>query len=80
MQQGPPNPKTVSNDNTLEELVTAETLQELYHLASTRILDQLRRERKIPYIKLGNRTIRFSPRAVAEALGRLEVKEVGRPR
>jgi hypothetical protein len=40
-----------------------------------RYLRDLAYKRKIPFIKLGHRTIRFQPSRVFEALSRFEVKE-----
>ncbi len=37
-------------------------------------------QRKIPFLKLGHRTVLFQPSKVFEALERFEVAEAGRPR
>ena len=42
-----------------------------------RTIRTLMRRRKIPYIKVGHRTLRFQPEKVKTALERLTVKEVG---
>ena len=44
---------------------------------SPRHLVNLRQKRLIPFIKLGGRLIRYNPEAVARALEKLTVKEVG---
>jgi hypothetical protein len=42
------------------------------------MVDELTRKRKIPYLKLGARTVRFEWLKVRSALERFEVKEIGR--
>jgi hypothetical protein len=42
------------------------------------MVDELVRKRKIPYLRLGHRTLRFDWPKVQAALERFEVKEVGR--
>jgi excisionase family DNA binding protein len=43
----------------------------------TRTIQTLMRRRKIPFLKLGYRTLRFQPEKVKAALAKLEIKEVG---
>ena len=43
---------------------------------SLRTVDRWVNEKKIPYLDLGNRSIRFRWEAVERAINRLEVKEV----
>lgn len=64
----------------LKELLTKEQIVERWHLPSVRMLEGMMRRRKVPYHKLGYRTVRFDPAAVEAALSRLEIKEIGRPR
>ncbi len=45
-----------------------------------RSLRTLAQQRKIPFLKLGHRTVLFEPSKVLAALARFEVVEVGRPR
>lgn len=52
-------------------------LRDALNLPSTRMVDEMMRKRRIPYIKLGHRTIRFDLPRVMEALRRLEVTAVG---
>ena len=59
------------------ELLTKEELREKLNLPSTRMIDQMMRRRKIPYIKLGYRTVRFDYAKVLMALEKLEYKAVG---
>jgi hypothetical protein len=59
------------------DLLTKEELRERLNLPSTRMIDQMMRQRKIPYIKLGHRTVRFDYEKVLVALEKLEYKAVG---
>lgn len=61
-----------------DSLLTKEQLRAKLNLASTRMVDQLVKKRKIPSLKLGYRTIRFDWGKVQAALEKLEIKEVGR--
>jgi hypothetical protein len=47
---------------------------------SNRSIDNLQRQRKIPYIKISPRCVRFDLQAVLRALSRFEVIEAGRLR
>lgn len=38
------------------------------------------RKRKIPFLKIGHRTLLFEPSKVRAALRRFEVKEIGQPK
>ena len=60
------------------ELLTKEELKNRLNLPSTRMVDELMRKRKIPYLKLGAKTIRFDYAKVLAALEKFEIKEVGR--
>ncbi|MGV3661432.1 MAG: helix-turn-helix transcriptional regulator [Prosthecobacter sp.] len=64
--------QTISNT----ELLTKEQLAECLNLPSTRMVGELMRKRRIPYIKLGHKTVRFRLSAVMEAISRLEVHAV----
>lgn len=57
--------------------LTKKELAERLNLSSTRMVDQLMRKRKIPYLSLGHRTVRFDWERVQEALAKLEHKAVG---
>jgi excisionase family DNA binding protein len=59
----------------MSKLVTIFSLSELTGL-SVRSLRTLVRKRVIPFIKLGHRTLLFSPDKVERALERCTVKEV----
>lgn len=59
-------------------LLTKEELMTALALPSTRMVDELMRKRKIPYLRLGHKTVRFDLAKVLSAIQRLEVKEVGR--
>lgn len=59
-------------------LITKEEVRQRLGLPSTRMVDALMRQRKIPFLRLGHRTIRFDWRRVITAIEKLELKEVGR--
>ena len=59
------------------ELLTKEELRVRLNLPSVRMVDELMRRRKIPYLRLGHRTIRFEWTKVQAALARFECKAVG---
>lgn len=61
-------------------LLTKEQLRSALQLDSARMVDELMRRRKIPFLKLGHRTVRFDLERVLAALEKLEVHEVGRTR
>ena len=67
-----------TNADDPHRLITKEEVRRRLGLPSTRMVDALMRQRKIPYIKLGYRTIRFDWRRVIAAVEKLELKEVGR--
>jgi hypothetical protein len=60
-----------------EALLDKEQLRQKLNLISIRGVDELVRRRKIPCVRLGHRTVRFSWPAVEAALKRLTVKEIG---
>jgi len=62
------------------DLVNAEGLCARFPFPSTRTVNEMRRQRKLPCIKLGYRSYLYSVSAVAAALARLEIKEIGRPK
>jgi len=47
---------------------------------SPRTIDNFKAQRKIPFLRLSSRLVRFNLERVKEALGRYEVREVGRAR
>ena len=55
-----------------------EQLRRRLNLLSTRKVDEMMREKRIPFLRLGHRTVRFDWPKVEKALARLEVKEAGR--
>lgn len=55
-----------------------EELRSRLGLPSTRMVDDLMRKRKIPFVKLGHKTVRFQWSKVTAALAKLEIHEVGR--
>ena len=60
------------------ELLDKEGVRALLNLPSIRKVDDLVRKRKIPFIRLGHKTLRFSPKNVLRAIEKLEVREIGR--
>jgi hypothetical protein len=61
-----------------ERFLNKEQLREKLNLVSTRNVDQLMRTKRIPFLRLGHRTVRFDWPKVEKALARFEVREVGR--
>ena len=59
----------------MKELITEQEQAKLLH-CSARHVWNLRKRRLIPVIKLG-RSVRYDPEAVARAMGKLTVKELG---
>jgi hypothetical protein len=55
-----------------------EQLRRRLNLPSTRSVDELIRNKRVPVLRLGHRTVRFDWPKVEAALGRLEAKEAGR--
>lgn len=68
-------PTSVSSPN--DKLLSKRELCEKLGLPSTRIIDEMMRRRRIPFIKMGHRTVRFDLSRVITALGRMEVMAVG---
>ena len=58
-------------------LLSKSQLRKALNLPSTRIVDEMMRRRRIPFIRLGHRTVRFDLDRVLEALSRLEVRAIG---
>lgn len=59
------------------ELIDKEELRRRLSLPSVRMVDELMRRRKIPYVRLGHRTVRFSWPKVLAAISRLECRALG---
>ena len=59
-----------------QPLLDKEHLRQKLGLESIRGVDELVRRRKIPVIRLGHRTVRFSWPAVEAAIKRLTVNEI----
>ena len=57
-------------------LLTKEDVREKLNLASTRGVDQLMRARKIRFLVLGHRTVRFEESKLMEDLQKFELKAV----
>ena len=60
-----------------EAFVTKQELVAALKLPSVWAVDRLRKQRKIPFVCLGHRTVRYRVSEVARALGKLERKEAG---
>lgn len=65
------------NDSNIDGLLTKEELRQRLNVPHVRIIEEMTRKRKIPVVKLGYRTLRYSWPKVQAALERLTVKEVG---
>jgi hypothetical protein len=60
-----------------QELIDKKELRQRLNLPSVRMVEQLMRKRKIPYVRLGYKTVRFSWPKVLAALERFEYKAIG---
>jgi excisionase family DNA binding protein len=65
------------NHSLPSRLITKREIAEFIGDSSTKTVDRLMRERKIPYTKIGHRTVRFDREKVLAALAKLEVRSVG---
>ena len=67
------------NPNSLnhEDIIDKEELRRRLSLSSVRMVEEMMRKRKIPFMRLGHRTIRFSWSRVLLAVQRLEYRAVG---
>ena len=59
------------------ELIDKEELRRRLNLPSVCMVEQLMRKRKIPYLRLGHKTVRFCWPKVLAALDRFEHKAIG---
>ena len=66
-----------SRMNSEHQYLDKTQLAEKLGLPSKRAVEELMRKRKIPYLTLGYRTVRFFWPAVEKALAKLEIKAVG---
>ena len=66
--------------NSSEQLITEAELMAAIRLPNVHAVRLLRYKKKIPYVKMGHRTIRYSLPKVLKALEKLEVKEAGAAR
>jgi len=58
------------------ELIDKEELRRRLNLPSVRMVEELMRKRKIPFVKLGHRTVRFSWPKVLSAITALEQRAI----
>jgi hypothetical protein len=65
------------NDTAPEHLLTKEQLRERLNVPHVRIIEEMTRKRRIPVVKLGYRTLRYSWPKVQAALEKLTVREMG---
>lgn len=59
------------------ELIDKEEVRRRLNLPSVRMVEELMRKRKIPFIRLGHRTVRFSWPKVLEAVSRFKHRAIG---
>ena len=57
-----------------QRFIDKEQLREKLNLPSTRGVDELMQTKRIPFLRLGHRTVRFDWPKVEKALARFEVK------
>lgn len=77
MQHGDRHSRSSRENLPAGELIDKEELRRRLNLPSVRMVEELMRKRKIPYLRLGHRTVRFSWPKVIEALNRFEYRAVG---
>ena len=58
------------------ELIDKEELRCRLNLPSVRMVEELMRKRKIPFVRLGHRTVRFSWPKVLAAIAALEQRAI----
>lgn len=71
------NKPTGSDATTEPELIDKEELRRRLNLPSVQMVEEMMRKRKIPFVRLGHRTVRFSWAKVLAALNALEYRAVG---
>lgn len=59
------------------DLLTKDQLRVRLNLTSTRKVDEMMKNRMIPFLRLGHKTVRFDWNKVRDALNRFECKAVG---
>jgi excisionase family DNA binding protein len=64
-------------ESQISGFLTKEELRDKLNVPSTRMIDELMRKRKIPFTKLGHRTVRFEYEKVRAALEKFEHKAIG---
>jgi hypothetical protein len=69
--------KQPSVNSRSDRFLTKEQLRDRLNLPNTRMVDELMRKRKIPFLKLGHRTTRFDFPKVMAAAEKFEFKAVG---
>ena len=69
----PPTAVTASES----ELIDKDEVRRRLDLPSIRMVEELMRKRKIPFIRLGHRTVRFSWAKVLAAVNALERRAIG---
>ena len=65
-----------SPSDSPSELIDKEELRRRLNLPSVRMVEELMRKRKIPFVKLGHRTVRFSWPKVLTAVTALEQRAI----
>lgn len=68
---------TPAGTNNSTDWIDKEELRRRLALPSTRMIDELMKRRKIPFVRLGHRTVRFSWERVQAALSKFEHRAVG---
>lgn len=59
------------------EMIDKEELRRWLNLPSVRMVEELMRKPKIPFFRLGHRTVRFSWQKVLEAIAKFEHRAIG---
>jgi hypothetical protein len=73
----PAQPNSISRALLDADFINKEELRRRLNLPSVRMVEQMMRKKKIPFLRLGYRTVRFSWPKVLEALARFEHRAAG---
>jgi arsenate reductase-like glutaredoxin family protein len=72
----PSNKSSTPGAPSEPELIDKKELRRRLNLPSVRMVEELMRKRKIPYVRLGHRTVRFSWAKVLAAIAALEHRSI----
>ena len=77
LEPGLQQPVVGTTPGRTDHLLTKEELRVRLNVPHIRIIEEMTRKRKLPCVRLGHRTLRYSWPAVQKALEKLTTREVG---